>query len=559
MAIVGNIASEVGDIIRIKTDIPIIGIVSLYSFVDDVTGETGIKYFDKSFRYSVDGGLNFTTWFELTTINIQSIVVKRKDQFIIDYKYVRTGTDSTGDLSFNQLTLSGDFQELPYPVYTRSVFNLFFDVNDVNVLGWSLNVLEKLYNRGIIPDYITRKWEEINPISSDADFIAFFNSFTHFFAIIVYYARQYGDIANNNILLSKFLESLGLYLNQNISEPHLQYLFANYTTEFRKRGTSAIVSLGDNNTPNGELLRLINYVFPNEFIFALLEPHATGWCLGKSSPSYNSTRQCENMIKGYEMYNGFKDIAKYPVSPNSSVLSVDPPSTLTIIEGMPNTITGIYPLAFDPTKAINVSQTENYEVIIKIRQDGSDLQLNFGCKFYDIDGVELLGYNLLSKTDSNFFFSSQRLPLSNHDYLISGILFNVNTDPNIGDINDLSLNIGYGGHLKIPKGTTYVMPFFYNYLASSTTGAVTFTDFKIRPLHFNFTLGKLGLKRILYLLYENSSIYKEDYIARETREKLIPLSLSLIDNNVLFTDYWILATGFWDDEGIWIPSEVWID
>ncbi|MDH3382223.1 MAG: hypothetical protein OEL54_05920, partial [Flavobacteriaceae bacterium] len=323
MAIVNNISTETGDIIRFKTESHIVGIIALTAFSDSTTGENATKYFEKFFRYSLDGGITFSDWIELTTVNVTNIQITQTNQFVADCRYTRVGSDPTGELAFNSITLSGDSEDLPYPVYYRTIFSKFFDVNNVNVLGWALNVLEKLYKQGIIPDYITRGEDELNPTIDDVDYLSFFYSMTHFWAIIVYYARQFRDIINNDILLNKFIFDLGLYLNTNITLTHLQYIFENYPDEFRKRGTSAIVSYGDETIPNGELLRLISYTTAKEFIFALLEPHATGWCISKSSPSFNYTTHCMNMIKGYEEGEGIADLNKYPLSSSSYISIVD--------------------------------------------------------------------------------------------------------------------------------------------------------------------------------------------------------------------------------------------
>ncbi len=73
MAIVNNISTEFGDVIRIKTNVPIIGLISLTSFIDDTVGEDVNKSFKKMFRYSLNGGMTFSDWLDLTTINLQNI------------------------------------------------------------------------------------------------------------------------------------------------------------------------------------------------------------------------------------------------------------------------------------------------------------------------------------------------------------------------------------------------------------------------------------------------------------------------------------------------------
>lgn len=535
MAIVGNVASEIGDIIRITTDVPVIGIVSLQSFMDDVLDETGERYFEKSFRYSIDGGLNFTIWYDLNTVNIQNIEISRKNQFVIDYRYVRSGEEESGTLAFNNLTLSGDFQELPYPVYRRNVFNQFYDVNDVGVLGWALNVLEKLYNRGILPDYITRKWDEDNPLFDDVDFTAFFNTITHFFAIIVYMGREYEDIYSDEILLPYFLESIGLFLEINQTFLQQQVLMGQYPSEFKARGTESVVYF-DNliaGTPAGELLRLISYQYPEDQLLALLEPHATGWCVSKSSPTFNYTTHCANMVKGYETSEGITDQNNYPTQ-GSVITIVDNTMRLQVTTGL----VGIYTETF-PTKpnasyldnAIVVSEELDYEIVIRIKDDNVGVPPDhwyFGVRCFDADENEVVPFNLTSKTNSSFFFEAKRLHSINKEYMIRGILYSSTTSDNFGDTRDMKLNIGYGSYLKMSPTTRFIAPMIY---LDNGFGGGTIIECKARPLNFNFTLGKFGLKHILYFLYKNNSTLNTQGIYNKASQYLIPYNNTLIDRD----------------------------
>ena len=88
MAIVENIASEIGDVILIRDSVPIVGLVTLASFTDSVVNETGTKFFTKEFRYSTDG-INFTTWIELTNPNIAAVNVTPTSTFVTEYRYIR--------------------------------------------------------------------------------------------------------------------------------------------------------------------------------------------------------------------------------------------------------------------------------------------------------------------------------------------------------------------------------------------------------------------------------------------------------------------------------------
>lgn len=530
MAIVNNLSTEIGDVIRIQSSVPAVGIFALNTFLDDTINETATRYFEKFFRYSVDGGLNWSNWEDLTSINIQNIEVRRINIFVIEYRYTRSGTDDTEEIGVNSVKVSGTSTSLESPIFARQFFFRFFDINDPNVLGWALNVLEKLYERGILPDYIDRNNSEYNPLIEDEDFLAYWGTVTHFFAIFVYYARKFEEITTTPELIYQFLDNLGLFLNTNITDTHLLYLIDNYLEEFKKRGTGKIRDLGNENTPMGELRRLITFVAPDEFLLELLEPHATGWCIGKSSPTFNYTRHCMNLIKGYEIERGFSDLANYPISTIGSVEIIDSELVITPTQ---NTITGIY--SVDNDKYIEIDDLVDYEIIVRARQDGIiDECLNFGCLCQSETRAELSLISLSDLSNSNFFFESKGLHKAEQEYEIRGVIHGKQF--NFAGINpdDFSLNIGFGSNLKFNPifKTRYILPFFYVNRNTTATDSISIIDFKIRPMRFNFTLGKFGLKNILYFLYRNNSTYFQHEVYRNAVNKLIPYNTSLIDNEV---------------------------
>lgn len=313
MAIIENTSSESGDIMRIRTEVPIIGLLFLNTFTDSTENETGSVYFSKQFRYSNNAGLTFTTWQDLTSLNIQNVEVSKKDQFILEYKYLTTGVPTT-PLVLNSVDVSGQFENLEFPIYETTLYKQFFEVNDPKVLGWALNVLEKLYRSGILPEYIKRN-DNTSDNTEDRDFIVFWNTTTHFFALMVYFYRQYENIASNKELIKEFLEGKDIQIPIDENLEDLSYLLYNYIAEYRRRGTERIVyKKGVNGEQiNGELLRLIGFKEPDEFLFDLLEPKDTGLCVGQSSPCWKGTEGIVNLIKAYEYGYGFTDITKYPL------------------------------------------------------------------------------------------------------------------------------------------------------------------------------------------------------------------------------------------------------
>ena len=157
MAIIENRSSEIGDVIVIKTNVPIIGLLALSGFIDSTTGEVSpTKLFYKRFRYSVDG-INYSLWLDLTISNVSAVVVDPTNTFYIEYTYTREGTDPTGDIAFNYVQVDGTYQTGVCPdIFINSIFYQFFSCGDLDVLRWCVNVLEKIYEKGIVPTYIER-------------------------------------------------------------------------------------------------------------------------------------------------------------------------------------------------------------------------------------------------------------------------------------------------------------------------------------------------------------------------------------------------------------------
>ena len=362
-------------------------------------------------------------------------------------------------------------------VYDRNIFKQFFDVDDPDVLAWRDNVFNKLYGKGLIPDYITRVGDITNPSTDDQDFIDFFTSITHLFAIIVRYGRLFGDIQGTEKLLLKYIHNLGLFVRHDESYDHLVYLFENFPDEFKKRGTLDIVEyLNDTTIPDGELLRLINYTYPDEFIFALLESSVTGWCIGHSSPTLNTTRDSINMIKGYEKCEGFEDLSVYPtqgdvvlfpkdgVDRNAIVAYVDP--------GFAEN--GIYVTPLDSSTwggGINIDSSLCYEIVLRVEQGDNTDTLNFGCEF--LDDTDYI------TTEPTRFFTNKHLYKAGQEYFINGILFDADTYERLNfDGVDMTLDVGFGEHLRIPPDTLYIKPVVYTTSIDGSDMVIIY-DFKL--------------------------------------------------------------------------------
>ena len=224
------------------------------------------RFFVKQFRWSRDGGLTFSEFMPLTTVNVENIQITQKDVFVVDISYERSGTDPSGELTWNSTTLTGQFQALATPIYDSTIFKGLFDVTDPSVLGWAINVLEKMYQRGLLPNYIDRNRED----KDDSDFVAYWFSITHLFAILVYWMRNFENIPASRILLTEFLRNFDITLPFDLNLADEATIYSQRTDEYRRRGTERIKApaTNANEDVNGELLRLIDWKVNDFFLFA---------------------------------------------------------------------------------------------------------------------------------------------------------------------------------------------------------------------------------------------------------------------------------------------------
>ena len=496
MAIINNRVTEEGDVLIIQPEVPIIGLLSLYNFVDTTDGEVQTDYFRKEFRYSTNGGVTYSEWAELSLLNISNVMITKYNQFFIEYRYTRVGTTPEIDLQFDDILVSGTFEELPYPIYNTTNFKKFFQVNDINVFGWALNVLEKLYQTGIVPEYIVRNRGNNN--LEDEDFIVYFNTITHYFALIVYFARQFRDISQSPLLLEEFLRQKGIELG-NITTNEKIDVYNDYLTQFKQRGTSDMIKKATLTNIDGELLRLIRYSDPEEFILALLRPKETGWCIGYSSPTWPGTENMINLIKGYEYTEEVVDLSKYPLK-NSAYIYIE--ENAIKVSSVPAGATAGISYEDDSTKKIVVSYNLDYEISFMIKTDSLDNNLKFGIKGYDSNQNNI---NFISEKlggSSNYFVDSRPLKIIDQYYWVRGIIYNKDK---VVDIDDYCFPDG--NNLKFSSGDTkFIIPII---LLDNTTenisGNVWITDIKIRPLQTPFTQGQLGIHDIVmvYLVNHN--------------------------------------------------------
>jgi hypothetical protein len=517
MAVIENRATEQGDVLVIKPEVPVIGLISLLQFVDTTSGETADDYFVKEFRYSLDGGLTFSSWAALNLENIQAVAISRFDAFVIEYRYTRQGSNPAVDLSFDEILLSGTYGEVTYPVYDKMAFKRFFEPMSIKVYAWALNVLEKLYRKGmILPDYIARA--DNNSALEDEDFIVYWNSITHYFAILVNYARQFESFSTNEILLKEFLKSKDLAFSDTNDLDDLVYIYNHYVDEYKKRGTMDIVSKKATSGIDGELLRLISYSEADDFMFALLQNFESGWCIGKSSPMWNNTENVLNLIKGYE-FGDVESSSAYPWI-NDTYIAIDKtsdPHYITIENVPADTASGIDDSG-DESFRILIDPSQDYEISFRVKKSALDSILSFGVRCFDVNGNEVSPVNFNTGADANYFFESKALSVVDKEYWIRGVLWNKDKDRDFTS----RPNIGFGDSLQSVASIKAIVPIIYVKSAAPVVSKTYIRDVRVKPLKMNFSRGQLGIHNILYLMCKvNNKELTLDQIKQHISDKLI--------------------------------------
>lgn len=522
--IIENKTTEMGDVLRISTDVPILGLTLLYGFTDNTVGEASDIYYQKKFRYSKDIGVTWSPWMDLTVANLESVPTDEKKGFLFEYTYEHEGKD--GELYFNWVQLEGEIAQGDDTIYQKTDFSKFFDVNDINVLGWAFNVLEKLYQQGILPRYVQRNYS-----TDSEDFIAYWLTVTHFFAIIVYMARKFEDIPGNDILFTMFLEGKGLALTGDETQLQRNYLFSNYIDEYRKRGTVAII--GTDGTVNGEFLRLINYDSTEEFLFFNLVRQDLGWCLDYSSPMWTGTEQIVNAMKAYEYGETIKDVTVYPIVGSTDVFQHGAYEWIRLSQVAGTNGIGI---GDAPSKAelLKMSPSLSYEIYFRVTSTSADGEapdhLNFGVRGYgeNLDVLPFMNAQTGAETESFFSTDTPRCIYKvGTEYWFRGVVLRADTVMNPA----LQLNFLNGVPLISNREMKY-MAVLINQSYVSGDKQLLLRDIKVKPLELSVERGYLSSILPIATYFYNNSGRTDDYIKDFTERYLLGYK-----NNVLLPTY----------------------
>lgn len=482
------------------------------------------------FRLSKDGGKTFSEW-KVLSDEVLTSVGKITETFDLVLDFVDKPFQKSRGVVFK----TGEQSNV---IYNKTIFKTFFDSDNQYVMTWAVNVLEKLFESGIVPLYVSRKNED--------DYNSFFLAISHYFAFIVIYSRQFRQLENSDLLMKEFIEGWGLVYENIDTFEQRQYLFNNWIQEFYKRGTSQVVETGG--TIEGELRRLVGYEKPNEFLFAVLSPQDVGWCVGWSSPTWYGTETVNAVSKGWDFgpdYAGdsFSDLitfdneqiemeasgaevensiySEYPWkiytnedipsdSSQSYFIGVGPLKDYPIIGDVKRKfVDNMYvfqPVGSgragisteeDTSKAIEVYPGMNYEVTVWVKALNVGSQnIEFGVKCYDANFNLINQVRITDWRETNSFFTGDQYQspckVPGIYYRLRGIIYNLEA---VKD-ESLYLNFENGRPLRFMGGVSYMAPYIVQN-RDMVSADIQIAGITLKPLDLPFSQGYLGQKNVI--------------------------------------------------------------
>lgn len=490
MAVIDNTVTAIGDILYIFSQAAIDGDVEITGFTDIIAGETSDRFFVKEFRYSTDA-VNYSNWKELNDLNLQNINGKVRGLLFLEYKYTRSGSDNTGTLIFENITINGDII-LQICNNTATMDSIFEDLycNDFYTTAVRNNLLRKIYHHGIVPKFIERG-EGID----DTDYIAFWGSVCLFLAFVSSFSNNFEFIFFKRELLVEYLYQQGLrFCRKEIQLQDLQYLTSRLFEEIRKRGTQltykkkhAELLDGNFTQTDGEWLRILCRNPYDEFLLDVIDKTKHGHCIGQSSPMYNGTLSSNQINKTKENSPDFQDEENFIITGNPTI-DGDPDSDRDCLKISTVEYSGIgYDINNPPNIAeisdlIVVDSEIDYEVVFDIKRLSGDGDFIFGIHGFNRNGAykPLSFYSTLDNQISNIMLSESTQDLTkiaNEWYTIRGIIYAKNSDPISNEFATLNNNRGNSLRFNHSEQIERISVFL-----QASNADILIHNFKVRPL-----------------------------------------------------------------------------
>lgn len=558
MAVIGNTLSEIGDIIYIYTQGAVAGNVQINSFTDTLVGETPTRFFDKQFRYSLDG-VNYSSWDALTNANLANVTGTVTSLLFFEFRYERVGTDNTGLLEFGGITLNGNIiiQVTPGVTTLQSIFEELAQ-NDALTSAICNNLLKKIYQAGILPRFIERG-EGVN----DTDFVSFWSAICCFLAMVSAFGDEFDSILYKRKYLKEYLTQQGLfYCPEEILFSELQFLANNFHDEIRKRGTQLTYKKlgtelldGSVTEIDGEWLRLICRNRYDEFLVDVVEKKKHGFCVDESSPLYNGNYKSKQINKTEENTSDFVDLLLYDLQTPADVsIATDTIGDTARLQANGSTRVGFGFDILSPPPLVNTDQLIivdkeiDYEITFMVKRTAGTVgTLWFGVHGYNRNGSlkPLAFQSIATGAVENIFFQDTTNAVTNKEdtwYQVRGIIYAANSsliaNPKYQKTNVIGVNL----RMDYMEDIDMVKPFIQ--IEGATTDDVfQIHDFKMRPLIKGknllplTTTGEIGVRNpqfiqgdviVMNWLKNNNDRFNDEQVRNRIQDYLLPYQQKLV-------------------------------
>lgn len=509
-------ATEDGDIITLRTDQPLLGMSSALEIQDTTVNETENIYFERWYRCTLDG-LNWGEWTRWERGQaLQGLEVKKNHVFLIEYRYHRVGK-SPQVLYFKSAEFLFMYEKPAVPkIYEKMFYKNYFPYHNQDSIKYAMNILEKVYKRGIMPRYLER---DQNLNWDDEDYINFWWSVIYLYALNSTYSKVFENILHHTDLLKKYVEQRGIYTSEDNDLAELFYLCNYHYDEIMKRGSLSIFDTDRELPPNyqgdilikGELMRLLGLTWEDDIIKAVLSSESQGWIVDYKSPLYGINDVDINFIKAYESTVGITDPSLYPVTGTVSYLPVEvkgkqvPAFKFLGSVSMDNGLGDINHENID--KAVLVNSKLSYKMTTCIVTTQPNTKVKLGVKFFDSINV----------STTKFFTESKTITLPKAGvYEIDSYVFGEDVENFKPDFN-----IGIGKNMQFDNDSYIKMlPIV------SCDKDMYLWNYKYRVL-VNMDFFMVYREEMLLVVEKKSLRYTDEEIEKIIKETLIPYSMNL--------------------------------
>ena len=248
------------DTLIIKLDHPLIGVSSIDSITIDGTGSYSVYL-----RISKDNGITWSDW----GIFNKSITLDPQQFALIEYKIIA----NSDNVDIKSIDAKLNYTKPTVPIKWKEIsLSRFVSFYEVEVILWTLNVYNKIYKAGIIPNYIDRS----------EDFACIWINIIHLQALKIYYNICLGEILQDRKYAKEYAESKGLYIGSNNSIDEIFKSLKYFYRQISQRGSLDCFKYSGEE--RGEVLRLLNSNDYDENTVGLMSVNESGWLLDFSSP-----------------------------------------------------------------------------------------------------------------------------------------------------------------------------------------------------------------------------------------------------------------------------------